>query len=116
MPARCHCDVCRRTVGPEALDGYCGFCGAQCYPAGEIGGRSVRLAMSPESRRMLHDRQNAPHQADGGPIQDPNVLMKRVVRETQRRVVNAAVDAATPLVEQGVKAAFRLVRKRLGGR
>lgn len=111
MPARCHCDCCRRTV-PDATDGYCPFCSAQCYPAGVIGGRRVRLAMSPASRRILHD-QAAGITSVAPP--DSKTFARRVAREAQRRVINVAVEVATPIAEQALRDVFKAVRRKLGG-
>lgn len=113
----CQCDACR-SRGPRDSSGYCAFCATRCYPAGVVGGRTLRLAMSPESRAALHahdDVKEAPKKPDKIP-QDPRVVAKAAAQEVQRRAVDAAMDAAAPVVEKAVGEVFAFVRRKLGGR
>ena len=87
--ASCRCDACPVVLGPSDArtpDGYCGFCGARCFPLMQIGLKVERLILSPASRRTIHGTQAAV--AGQG--------MSQLGRELVAEASVALVDALAP--------------------
>ncbi len=112
MPAdSCSCDQCDVKFGPHdarSPDGYCSFCAGSCFPPSEIGGKAVRVAMSPESRARLH----AAHRVTQHLPHDPLAAGQAARME----VADIAVSALGPVVERGGKALLQAIKDKISGR
>ena len=105
----CACDACEDPSTPIETSGYCGFCSQNCYPSGVLGNRTVKLVMSPRSRKDIHA-------IDRGEIPVISPLDPReIAREAGRKIVDSAFDAAKPLAKQAMQEGLKYLRRRLNG-
>jgi hypothetical protein len=107
----CACDLCDDDGDPR-LDGYCAACNTTCYCPGTLGGRSVRMAMSRETRLRYHAVEAATTRGHVA-TRDPWAPAKGVATDVLKHAGKLAVDAATPLAKQAMEEAIKAVRKRI---
>jgi len=104
MSKPCACGACEESV--ESSD-HCAFCETNCFPKGTLGTRIVRVALSPYARAELHAVARGEH-----PVQMP-IDPRVIARETGRRLIDNAMEAARPMADQAIRAGFSYLRKRL---
>lgn len=116
---RCACDACDAELGehdPRTLDGYCTFCGASCFQATTIGGRSVRSGKSLAARQNLHAAARVARAAAADPRDASNVasIARQEAADAMVRIFAPVVeDAGKKLTELG-RGALEAIRRRVG--